>query len=76
MHDIFWHGGIYLACKFNEACMSAILARLPREIKWINGETVTAKAGARIEGHESKWLRFRSFNDFPDINPHCAINEL
>src|SRR6266403_4930806 len=75
MHNVLGHGGVYLAGKFDEACVSPIFTRLPREIKRIDGDTMTPKAWTRIERHKAKWLRFRGFNDFPDINPHRAVNE-
>src|SRR5438552_420446 len=75
MHNVFRHGGVDLACKLDEARVFAILSRFPRKVEWIDWDAVTPKAGTRIERHKAKWLRFRGFNDFPDINPHCAVNE-
>src|SRR6266404_6204668 len=75
MHNVLGHGGVDLACKLDEARVFAILSRFPRKVEWIDWDAVTPKAGTRIERHKAKWLRFRGFNDFPDINPHRAVNE-
>src|SRR5947207_1395935 len=37
---------------------------------------MAAKSGSGIEGHESKWFRFRGLDNFPNIYPHRAINHL
>ncbi len=56
--------------------MLAELARLPGQVERINGDAVTAEPGAGVKGHEAERLRFRSLDDFPDVDVHGAVNEL
>src|SRR5438132_5638078 len=76
MHHVFWHCCVYLARKFNETRVPAIFPCFPREVEWIDRNAVATKAGTRIERHKPERLRFRSFDNFPDVNSHRAVNEL
>src|SRR5882724_4408137 len=72
--DIFWHCCVNLACKFDKARMFAVLARFPRQIEWIDWDTMPAQTRSWIESHEPKRLCFRGFDHFPDVDAHRAVN--
>ena len=52
-----------------------VLARFPREIEWINWDTVTAQARAGIKGHEAEWLGPGGIDHFPNVDPHRAVDQ-
>ncbi len=70
------HGAVDFARKFHEARFLSDLPRLPREIKRINRDAMTAEAGAGIKRHEAERLGARGGDDFPNVNVHRGINAL
>jgi hypothetical protein len=58
MDNVFRHSRIDLAGKFDKARVFAILTRLPRKVKWIDWDTVTARSRPEVERHKTEWLGF------------------
>src|SRR5690606_10793878 len=60
----------------DEARGAVEFARLPGQVERINGNAVSAKSGAGIEGHEAERLCLCRVDDFPNINAHAVKNDL
>ena len=56
VHDVIGHGGVDFAGQLDEARGEIEFARLPGKIIRIDGDAVSAKAGAGVEGHEAEGL--------------------
>src|SRR4026208_18161 len=76
MHYVCWHSCVNLACQFDKARVFTIFTCFPREVEWVDGDTVTAPSRTRIERHEPKWLRLGRFDYLPNVDSHGAVNEL
>ena len=74
--DVFRHCPVHLAGELDEAGVDAVFARFPSEIERIDGDAVTAEAGARIEGGEAEGLGGGGADDFPDVDVHRVGDDL
>src|SRR4029077_13898289 len=70
------HRRVYFPCELNKARMAAVFARLPSQGERIDRNGMAAESGSGIKWHEAERFGFRGFDDFPNIDSHCAINEL
>ena len=75
LDDIPWHRAVHLARQLDEAGLEAVLPRLPTEVERINGNTVAAQAGPRVERHETEWLRSRRVDYLPHIDVEVAAHQ-
>ncbi len=69
------HGGVDFARQFDETRMLSVLACLPSQIEGVDRYTVPTESGPGIEWHVAEGFRLRGVDDFPDIDPHGAVNE-
>ena len=76
MQNVFGHGRVNFAGQFDESRALSILPRLPGQVKWINGNAVSAQARAGIECHVAEWFGFGGVNDLPYVYAHRRINHL
>src|SRR5207249_3065565 len=53
-----------------------IFPSFPRQVKWINGNTMSAEPWSRIKRHEAKGLGFRRLDDLPYVNTHRLVDYL
>src|ERR1043166_2706923 len=75
-NNVLRHRGVDFTSQLDETRVLPILARLPGQIKRINGNAMPAAAGPGIEWHVAKWFRPGCSDHFPNINSHRAIDEL
>src|SRR5258705_260407 len=71
-----WHVHVDLTGEGDEASVKIVLLGLPRQIKRINRDAVTAKARPGIEGLESEWLGRGGSDDFPNVETHAQTQGL
>ena len=65
------HVDVDFTGEFDEARPEIELLGFPGEIEGIDGNAVTAEAGAGIEGLKSKGLGFGSVDDFMNVDAHA-----
>src|SRR5665213_697327 len=70
LQDEVGHAQVDLASQLDEACAEVELTGLPREIKRVYGDAMTAQTGAGIEGLEAEWLGFGRVNHLVDVDAH------
>ena len=75
LDDVTWHRSVHLARQLDEAGLEAVLPRLPTEVERINGNTVAAQAGPRIERHEAERLRASGVDHFPHVDVQVAAHQ-
>src|SRR3954454_11135103 len=56
--------------------MLSVLARLPGQVKRINGNAMAAKSGTGIKCHVAKRLGLCRLNHFPYVDSHRGIDDL
>ena len=70
------HVRIDFAGQFDEPGLFAPFAGQPGQIERVDGNTVTAEAGAGIERLKTKRLRLGGIDHFPDIDSHLVVEHL
>src|SRR5262249_24965636 len=75
LDDVAWHRRIDLAGQLDEARVHAVAPRCPGQVERIDGNAVSAKAGARIKRLKAERLGFGGGDDFPHVNLHSIEND-
>lgn len=76
LHDVVGHTGVDFAGEFDEAGVHFDFAGLPGEVERVDGDAVSAKAGAGIEGHVAERLGGGGVDDVPHVDVHLVEDHL
>ena len=68
--DVVGHGDVEFAGEFDEACGDVEASGFPGEVEGVDGDAVSAEAGAGVEGLEAEGFGFGGVDDFPDVETH------
>ena len=68
--DVLGHGAVHLSGEFDEAGVHAEFAGFPSEVEGVDGDAVSAEAGAGVEGGEAEGFGGGGADDFPDVDVH------
>src|SRR5262252_1999165 len=69
------HLPVDVARQFDKTRLDSGLLRLPRQIKGIDRNTMSAEPRPWIKRHEAEWLRRRRVDHFPHINTHAVAHQ-
>src|SRR5207253_1274411 len=74
--DVAGHGGVDLAGQLDEARVDPVAAGGPGEVEGVNGDAVSAQAGAGVEGLEAERLGPRRLDHLPHVDAHAFKDHL
>ena len=73
---MIWHRDVDFASQFDETRAEIPFLGLPRQVKGIDRDAVSAQAGSGIEGLETERLGGCCVYHFPDIQAHAQAQQL